>query len=110
MKEIKPKIDHTEASYGYVYIMSHSFFTDVIKIGCTPIDPQEYAAQLSLKTPGNYQVVFSLACDNPCQVKKQIRQYLNDKEHTNEFYQVPVNVAKKLFKREVFKIPFIDAG
>jgi hypothetical protein len=95
-------------STGYVYVMSHSFFSDVIRIGCTPDDPKEYAKLLSKKTPGEYSLAYSLACKNPCQVKKQIREYLNAKEYVNEFYQVSVEVAEKLLKREILKIPVLN--
>jgi hypothetical protein len=30
-------------AYGNVYVMTHSFFSDVVRIGCTPTDPLEYA-------------------------------------------------------------------
>jgi len=87
--------------------MAHSFFSDVIRIGCTPDRPSEYAQALSQKSPGEYRVVFSLACSNPCQVKKQIREYLNAQEYVNEFYQISAQVAEKLLKREVLKIPIL---
>ena len=102
--------DKNDVLHGHVYVMTHSFFNDVIKIGCTPQDPNEHAIALSAKTPGNYTVVFSLACNNPCKVKKQIREYLNAKEYVNEFYQVPAEVAQKLLTRETLKIPIFDAS
>ena len=92
-------------STGYVYVMVHSFFSDVIRIGCTPEDPQKYAQSLTKNSPGEYRVVFSLTCNNPCQVKKQIREYLNAQAYVNEFYQVSAEVAGKLLKRETLKIP-----
>ncbi|MEY8215280.1 MAG: GIY-YIG nuclease family protein [Colwellia sp.] len=94
-----------DISQGNVYVMTHSFFSDVIKIGCTPEDPQQYAKQLSAKTIGEYSLVFSLQCHNPCKVKKQIREYLNAQEYVNEFYQVSAEVAEKLLKRETLRIP-----
>ncbi len=96
-------------SMGNDYVMTHCFFSDVIRIGCTPEDPEEYAKTLSTNTPGDYTLAFSLKCNNPCQVKKQIREYLNAQEYVNEFYQVPVDVAKKLLKRETLKIPILNA-
>ena len=96
-------------STGYVYVMSHSFFTDVIRIGCTPDDPMAYAKYLSQKSPGEYSLVFSLKCSKPCKVKKQIRKYLNSKEYVNEFYQVSAEIAAKLLKRETLKIPIITS-
>lgn len=92
-------------SLGNVYVMTHSFFSDVVKIGCTPEDPQEYAKSLSAKTIGEYSVVFSLQCSNPCKVKKQIREYLKAEEYTKEFYQVSPEMAAKLLRRETLKIP-----
>ncbi|MGB2740207.1 MAG: GIY-YIG nuclease family protein [Cognaticolwellia sp.] len=109
MKNTDKENDNDDISYGNVYVMTHSFFNDVIKIGCTPIDPEEYALALSAKTPGNYKVVFSLKCANPCKVKKQIREYLNAKEYVNEFYQVPADVAETLLKRETLRIPIFNA-
>jgi hypothetical protein len=95
-------------STGNVYVMSHSFFSDVVRIGCTPNDPNQYAKELSANTPGDYSVAFSLACNNPCQVKKQIREYLNAQAYVNEFYQVPAEVAEKLLRREALKIPILS--
>lgn len=60
-----------EVAFGNVYVMSHSFFSDVIKIGCTPLAPIEHAFNLSQKNPGDYRVVFSLQCKNPCQIKNK---------------------------------------
>lgn len=90
---------------GNVYVMTHSFFSDVVKIGCTPEEPNAYAKSLSAKTIGEYNVVFSLQCNNPCKVTKQIKTYLNAEKYTKEFYQVPAELAEKLLKRETLKIP-----
>ncbi|MBA6264418.1 GIY-YIG nuclease family protein [Colwellia sp. Bg11-12] len=95
-------------STGYVYIMTHSFFSDVIRIGCTSEDPMEYAQALSKNSPGDYSLVYSLACSEPCEVKKQIRTYLNAKKYVNEFYQVPAEVAVKLLQRETLRIPLLN--
>jgi hypothetical protein len=100
--------NNQSASEGNVYIMTHSFFSDVVKIGCTLNDPQEYAETLSATSPGTYTLCFSIKCDNPCQIKEQIRAYLNAKKYTNEFYQVSAEVAKKLLKRESMKIPILS--
>ncbi len=107
-KHTDEHLDSKEVTTGHVYVMTHSFFNDVIKIGCTPSDPNEYASALSAKTPGEYKVVFSLQCANPCKVKKQIREYLNAKEYVNEFYQVPIEVAESLLKRETLRIPIFS--
>lgn len=108
MKNIDPKTSTDDISYGNVYVMIHSFFSDVIKIGCTPLDPEEYASALSAKTQGEYKVIFSLKCDNPCKIKQQIREYLNAKEYVSGFYQVPAEVAADLLKRETLRIPTLD--
>tara|TARA_R110001583_G_scaffold24244_2_gene88586 strand:+ start:118 stop:459 length:342 start_codon:yes stop_codon:yes gene_type:complete len=94
-----------QVSYGHVYVMTHSFFSDVIKIGCTPIEPNEHAKALSAKTLGDFKVVFSLACHNPCQVLKKIREYLNAKAYVADFYQVPAEIAERLLTRETLRIP-----
>jgi hypothetical protein len=97
------------ASTGNVYVMTHSFFSDVIKIGCTRSDPVLYAEELSAKSPGNYTLVFALECKNPCQIQKQIKDYLNAQEYTSEFYQVSTETAKGLLRREVMRIPALNA-
>lgn len=105
MENTNKTSDNSDISEGNVYVMTHSFFSDVIRIGCTPEDPQAYSEKLSANSPGNYTLVFSQKCSNPCQVKKQIREYLSAQEYVNEFYQVPADVAKKLLKRETLRIP-----
>ena len=95
-------------SVGNVYVMTHSFFSDVVRIGCTTEDPKEYVKSLSAKTPGDYTVVFSLECNNPCRVKKRIQEHLNAKEYVKEFYQVPAKVAEHLLKRETLVIPTLS--
>jgi hypothetical protein len=105
MENTEQPTNTKDLAYGNIYVMTHSFFSDVIKIGCTSIDPIQYAITLSAKTPGDYTLVFSLQCKNPCKVKKQIREYLNEKAYVNEFYQVPAEVAERLLKREVLRIP-----
>lgn len=90
---------------GHVYVMTHSLFSDVVKIGCSAENPKEHAKLLSAKTIGDYSVVFSLACDNPCQIKRQVKAYLQAEEYVTGFYQVPIEVAGKLLKRETLIIP-----
>jgi len=95
-------------SFGNVYIMTHSIFSNVIKIGCTPDDAQEYAKSLSAKSPGQYEVYFSLACNNPCKVKKQLREHFYAKRYVNEFYEVSPEIAKNILQREAMKIPVLS--
>lgn len=79
MKNTEKTTDTTtekDIALGNVYVMTHSFFSDVVKIGCTTEDPQEYAKSLSAKTIGEYSVVFSLQCNNPCKVKKTNKEIL----------------------------------
>lgn len=110
MEKVEKETKCRDASYGSVYVMIHSFFSDVIKIGCTRIDPNEHAIALSAKTPGDYTVVYSLKCMHPCRIKKQIREYLNAEEYAGGFYQVPAEVAENLLKRETLRIPTFNAG
>jgi hypothetical protein len=110
MENTQQKKSNKEASYGNVYVMTHSFFSDVIKIGCIPSDPHEHAKVMSAETIGDYKVVYSLKCLSPCKVKNQIRAYLNAKEYVDGFYQVPAEVAETLLKREVLRIPIVNAG
>lgn len=94
-----------DLSLGHVYVMTHSLFSDVVTIGCTPEDPKEYAKSLSAKTIGEYSVAFSLKCSNPCKVTKQIKVYLNAEKYVNEFYQVSAEMAGRLLRRETLIIP-----
>ena len=112
MKNTENTIEATiinDISLGSVYVMTHSFFSDVVKIGCTTEDPQTYAKTLSAKTIGEYSVAFSLQCRNPCKVQKKIKDYLNAQEYVNGFYQVSADIAKKLLKRETLKIPSLNS-
>lgn len=108
-KDVLQDMMNNTTATGNVYVMTHSFFSDVIRIGCTPDDPKEYARLLSKNSPGDYSLVFSLQCNNPCKITKKIYEYLNAKAYVNEFYQVSPEVAKKLLKREVLKIPIINS-
>ena len=85
MENSQQGIEKEQVSLGNVYVMRHSFFSDVIRIGCTPEDPHAYAKSLSTKTPGNYTLLFSLQCNNPCQVKKKIKAYLNAQDTLMSF-------------------------
>ena len=100
--------DEQHVSVGNVYVMTHSFFSDVVRIGCTPEDPHEYTELLSAKTPGNYTLVFSLQCKNPCEIKKRIQTYLNAQEYVKEFYQVSSDVVARLLTRETLLIPTLN--
>jgi len=108
MQNTQQQNKNLDVSLGSVYVMTHSFFSDVIRIGCTHEDPQEYTKLLSAKTPGDYQLVFSLQCNNPCKVKKRIKDHLNAKKYINEFYQVPAEIAERLLTREVLLIPTLN--
>jgi len=95
-------------SFGNVYIMTHSIFSNVIRIGCTLSDTVEYAKSLSAKSPGHYDVFFSLACDTPCKVKKQLREHFDAKKYVNEFYDISPETAKSILQREAMKIPVLS--
>jgi hypothetical protein len=105
---MKDSLQYNNISVGNVYVMTHSFFTDVVRIGCTPEDPHEYTRLLSAKTPGNYELVFSLQCQNPCKVKERIQNYLSAQEYVKEFYQIPSELAERLLTRETLVIPSLN--
>lgn len=109
MENITQPAQNCETTLGNVFVMTHSFFSDVIRIGCTTEDPETYAMTLSKKTPGNYTLVFSLECENPCLVKKQIKTYLNAQKYADEFYQVTTEAVKSLLKRETLRIPMLTS-
>jgi len=95
-------------SEGNVCIMTHSFFSDVIRIGFTDNDPMDYALSLSQSTPGDYSVVFSLKCKQASSVASRIKEYLSNKKYVSEFYEVSPKVAEHLLKRETLRIPVVD--
>ena len=97
-----------EQAYGYVCVITHSFFNDIIKVGSTTLDPKLYALALSEKTPGDYKIFFSLNCHNPNKVEESIHKQLHSKEYINDFYQVPAKRVACILKREVLRIPSIE--
>ncbi|TYK65557.1 GIY-YIG nuclease family protein [Colwellia echini] len=99
---------NNDVSIGYVYVMTHSLFSDVVRIGCTPENPEHYTKLLSSKTIGEYRLAYSLQCKNPCKIKRQIKDYLNAKKYVSEFYQVSTEIAAKLLQRETLKIPVLN--
>jgi hypothetical protein len=108
IKNSPQSITDNHVTFGHVYIMTHSIFSSVIRIGCTPNDTVEYSKYLSANNPGDYQLYFSLACDNPCEIKKQLRKHFNGKKYVNEFYEVSPEIAKSVLKREIMKIPALS--
>jgi hypothetical protein len=93
-----------EVLEGNVFVMTHSIFSNVVRIGCTPNAPEEYAKTLSQNTPGDYSVAFHIFCKNPCHIKKQVRKHLSANKYVNEFYEVPPERAAKLLKIESLRI------
>lgn len=108
MNNSHQSIIRDNVSFGNVYIMTHSIFSNVIKIGCTPSDIIEYTKFLSSKGPGDYKLFFSLSCDDPCKVTKNIRKYFVANKYVNEFYEVSPETAKKVLSREILKIDVLN--
>lgn len=97
-----------ETALGNVYIMTHSLFSDVVRIGCTPKNIDEYVKSLSAATPGEYHIAYSSLCISPCEVKRRIKESLNSKVYMNDFYEVSIKEAKSMVEREVLRIPSLD--
>ncbi len=108
VKKSQENLPTGHVPFGNVYIMTHSIFSNVIRIGCTPSNSEEYAKSLSAEGPGQYALFFSLPCDNPCQVKKKLRKHFNAQKYVNEFYEVSPESAKNFLRREVMKIPILS--
>ncbi|MDG1750990.1 MAG: GIY-YIG nuclease family protein [Thalassotalea sp.] len=104
MNIMKSDVLEGDVLEGNVYVMTHSIFSNVVRIGCTPNEPKEYAKTLSQHTPGDYSVAFQLFCKNPCHIKKQVRKYLSANKYVNEFYEVQPENAAKLLKTESLRI------
>ncbi|RHW74659.1 GIY-YIG nuclease family protein [Colwellia sp. RSH04] len=99
---------NSEEENKNICIMTHSFFSDVIRIELTDNDPKDYALSLSQSTPGNYSVVFSLECEQASNVVSRIKDYLSNKKYVSEFYQVSPKFVEQLLKRETLRIPVLD--
>lgn len=91
-------------SKGNICIMTHSFFSNVIRIVSTQEPPKNFAKYLSDKSPGEYQVFFSLYCEHPNNVKDIVQKSLTPIECVKEFYDATPEQAVKLIKRETMKI------
>ncbi|WP_440873700.1 GIY-YIG nuclease family protein [Thalassotalea sp. PLHSN55] len=96
------------STLGNVYVMTHSFFSDVIRIGCTSEDPLALASLLSERTPGQYSLYFTLNCLNAVSVNDKLQSYLALQKYTNEFYSVTPEEAQKLLIREAMRIPTLS--
>lgn len=96
---------NSDLTKGHVYVMTHSLFSGVVRIGCTKTDPENYTETLSKTVPGSYNLVFAQYCENPCEVKKKVKDSLQAKAFVNEFYEVPREIAERMIKRESFRIP-----
>lgn len=90
---------------GSVYVMTHSLFSDVVRIGTTPNDPEEHAKQLSKTSPGDYQLFYTLSCDDPTSITERISSHLRNQEYANQFYQITPSTAKKIVSQEILRIP-----
>ncbi len=108
MKNSHQQLASKDVTHGNICVMKHSFFSDVIRIACTPEDPKEYAKSLSASTPGDYTLIYAQLCNDPCKIKNRIKEHLSAQMYTKEFYQVPVDVAKRLVKREILRIPALS--
>ena len=97
-----------EVPTGNVYIMSHSLFANIVRIGCTPKNIEEYAKLLSAQSPGDYHIIYSSSCDNPCSVKNRIRHSLSKNICMNEFYELSACEAITAVKREIMRIPSMN--
>lgn len=95
-------------SQGNVYVMTHSFFQMLSELDAHLKIHQIMQKKISANSPGEYTLVFSLACANPCDVQKQVRLYLNAQKYVNEFYQVSPEIAAKLLTRETLRIPIVN--
>jgi hypothetical protein len=108
MDNLTKQLSNTDTAIGNVYVMTHSLFSDVVRIGCTPDSAEEYAKTLSAKTPGEYTIVYSSTCNSACAVKERIKHSLSSKLYMNDFYEVSENEALSAVKREVMRIPSMD--
>lgn len=101
-------VNKAKGELGHALVMTHSLFSDVVQIGCTRENPEQYAKSLSDKTIGNYNVAFALQCDDPCEIKSRVKSYLSAKKYVSDFYQVSPESVAKLLKRETLKIPALN--
>jgi len=100
------------AKTGNVFILQHSFFQNVVQFGCTSKDPNLIATKLTKQTrmPGEFSVISSLFCDEPCEVKKRVTNALKLAHYVEEFYEISPEAAFKVIQREILRIDVFDAS
>ena len=104
----KVKPPPKDISSGYICIMTHSFFSDVILIVSSMEMPERIAENFSKKTPGEYSVAFSQFCERPDEIKRKVEASLNGIECVQGFYDASPAQAIKLIQRELMRIPAFD--
>lgn len=92
---------------GNVFVLQHSIFNHVVQFGCSEQNPADIAKKLSKKTrmPGEFSVVASHSCCEPCSAKARVIQALKNTHYVEDFYEVSLETAKKIVQREALRIP-----
>jgi len=96
--------------HGSVYVMKHSFFEGVVRVGCTPKELEQYAAELTNNTnlPGKYSVYSYVTCDDPCLVRSRVLDILKEHRAGGEFFDMMPEEATAIIKRESMRIPALE--
>jgi len=98
---------HPGIKEGNVFILQHTLFDNVLKFGCTHRNPDDVAEELSSKVsmPGKFSVISAIRCVNPCKVKEKVVEIFKSSRYIDDFYEVPVDTALSIVKRESMRIP-----
>jgi len=98
---------HSEIKEGSVFILQHTLFDNVLKFGCTHRNPDDVALELTSKVsmPGKFSVISAIRCINPCKVKEKVIEIFEPARYVDDFYEVPVDTALSMIKRESMRIP-----
>ncbi|GLX77756.1 hypothetical protein tinsulaeT_10960 [Thalassotalea insulae] len=100
-------ISLTNTNPQFIYILQHSFITDVVRVGASEKHPELIAQELSHKInlPGEYQVISSMHCANAQSASALIKQSIKHYQTAGGFYQLTPEHALKYIKRDTMRIP-----
>lgn len=97
--EIEKK--HSKIQEGFIYVLTHDFIKDTVKLGFTERDPKIRASELSaeIKLPGKFNIEYFTRTKNPYLVEQRVFEKYKEKS-TNEF----IKESAENVKNEVISV------
>lgn len=99
------------AKYGYVYILTHDYMDEVIKVGCTERSPHERADELSKGTaiPSPFNVLCYIEVENFQTVEQKFHEWMAPFRisSSREFFYQCTEYAIKLLYHYPHKVSFV---